>query len=261
MKRLVLYAILVFMCFSSTLAYAQEVLTNDSIIKLVGAGLSEELIVGMVNSQPGIYKLGTDDILSLKKQGVSDKTIAAMLKKNESATSGKPVGVGPELSTTGYPTEIGIYIRKEKEWIEIQPEVINWKTGGIFKSIATAGIVKGDVNGNIEGKQSRNRVNTPLEFLIYAPEGVAITEYQLLKLRENKQYREFRTVTGGVLHTKGGATRDLVSFEGKKVASRTFLVTLSGISTGEYGFLPPGAFASASSSSSLGKMYTFSLLE
>jgi hypothetical protein len=46
----------------------------------------------------------------------------------------------------------------------------------------------------------RNKVNTPLEFCIYAPEGVAITEYQLLRLRDQKEYRELRTVTGGVLH-------------------------------------------------------------
>ena len=131
----------------------------------------------------------------------------------------------------------------------------------MLKSIASAGIVKGDVNGHINGRNSRNKVNTPLEFCIYAPEGVAITEYQLLRLRDQKEYREFRTVTGGVLHVKGGATRDLLPFEGSKVASRTFVVTLQNLGPGEYGFLPPGAFVSASSSSSLGKMYTFSVLE
>jgi hypothetical protein len=83
----------------------------------------------------------------------------------------------------------------------------------------------------------------------------------LLRLRDKNDYREFRTVTGGVFHVKGGATRDLLPFEGSKVASRTFVVTLGSFGPGEYGFLPPGAFTSASSSSSLGKMYSFSVLE
>ena len=36
------------------------------------------------------------------------------------------------------------------------------------------------------------------------PEGTAITEYQLLRLRDAKDGREFRTVTGGVMHVSGG---------------------------------------------------------
>lgn len=244
-----------------SILFAQESLTNDSVIKLVRAGLSEDLIVQTVNSQPGAYALGADNIVALKQAGISDKIIAAMLKRNESADAKRSAGVGPDVSAAGFPDEIGVYIRKDNKWIEIQPEVINWKTGGVLKSIASAGIVKGDVNGHLQGKSSRNKVNTPLEFCIYAPEGVAITEYQLLRLRDKNEYREFRTVTGGILHVKGGATRDLVEFEGKKMASRTFVVNLQNLGSGEYGFLPPGAFVSANSSSSLGKMYTFSLLE
>lgn len=236
---------------------AQEPLTNDAVVKLVKAGLSEELIVQMIGSQPGNYKLSADDVLSLKNQGVSDKIITAMLNKGAGATPGR---VTADPGPGGYPSEIGVYWKKEQEWLEILPEVVNWKTGGVFKSVVTAGIVKGDVNGHLNGKQSRNRLTTPLEFLIYTPEGVAITEYQLLKLRENKNNREFRTVTGGVLHAKGGATRDLMSFDAKKVATRTFLVNLTNLKSGEYGFLPPGAFVSASSAS-IGKMYTFTILE
>lgn len=261
MKTAMLWTMMAIFVLGISPLFAQESLTNDSVIKLVKAGLGEDLIVQTVNSQPGRYALDADNIVTMKKAGVSDKIIAAMLNRNN-AEGGRPVrGVGPDLSVGGYPTEIGIYIKRENQWIEIQPEVINWKTGGVLKSIASAGIVKGDVNGHLQGKSSRNKVNTPLEFCIYAPEGVAITEYQLLRLRDKNEYREFRTVTGGVLHVKGGATRDLVEFEGKKMASRTFVVNLHNLGSGEYGFLPPGAFVSASSSSSLGKMYTFSLLE
>jgi hypothetical protein len=262
MKRLGTYHAAVFVLLLPVLVSGQESLTNDSVIKLMKAGLSEDLIVQTVNSQPGKYLLGADDIVALKNAGVSDKIIAAMLKRNENPAGARPAsGVGPEVSASGYPNEIGVYIKRDNKWIEIQPEVINWKTGGVLKSIATAGIVKGDVNGHINGRNSRNKVNTPLEFCIYAPEGVAITEYQLLRLRDQKEYREFRTVTGGVLHVKGGATRDLLTFDGSKVASRTFVVNLQSLGPGEYGFLPPGAFTSASSASSLGKMYTFSVLE
>ena len=244
------------------LASAQETLTNDSVAKMVKAGLGEGLIVSMIQNQPGKYTLTPDGLVKLKEQGVSDKVLSAMVAKGSASTpsGGEPASVEPPSGDIPQNLEIGVYYKKAGKWAEMLPDVVNWKTGGVMKSIATAGVVKGDVNGHIEGPHSRNSVASPVEVLIYSPEGVAITEYQLLRLRDNKGSREFRTVTGGVMHVSGGATRDLVPFEGKKIATRTYKVLLPNLGAGEYGFLPPGAVTSASSAS-LGKMYSFRLLE
>jgi len=244
------------------LASAQETLTNDSVAKMVKAGLGESLIVSMIQNQPGKYTLTPDGLVKLKEQGVPDKVLAAMVAKGSTGapSSSEPANAEPASGDIPQNIELGVYYKKAGKWAEMLPDVVNWKTGGVMKSIATAGVVKGDVNGHIEGPHSRNSVATPVEVLIYAPEGVAITEYQLLRLRDNKGSREFRTVTGGVMHVSGGATRDLVPFEGKKIATRTYKVLLPNLGAGEYGFLPPGAVTSASSAS-LGKMYSFRLLE
>ncbi len=150
--------------------------------------------------------------------------------------------------------------------MEMLPEIVNWKTGGVLKNIASAGVVKKDVNGHLPGEHSRNSVTSPLEFMIYMPEGVAITEYQLIRLRAQpaKDYREFRTITGGVFNTKSGAMRDMVPFEGKKTGNRLYSVVLPNtLGAGEYGFIYLGATGGAGgmSSLSMGKMYTFRLLE
>jgi hypothetical protein len=93
------------------------------------------------------------------------------------------------------------------------------------------------------------------------PEGVAITEWQLLRFHPHADNREFRTVTGGVFHVSGGATRDLMPFDGKKIATRSYAVSfLRGSGAGEYGFLPPGAFASINAASA-GKLYSFRIVE
>jgi hypothetical protein len=243
------------------LAGAQEALTNDAIVKMVKSGLGEDLVISMVQSQPGKYSLNPDELVKLKEAGVSEKILAAM------ATKG--VGGGSSAADTGATTgdpdipkdiDIGIYFKKGGKWEPILPEVVNWKTGGVFKTIATAGVVKGDVNGHIVGTNSRNSVKSPVEVLIYAPEGVEYTEYQLIHLHEHSDSREFRTVTGGVMHVSGGATRDIVPFEAKSAGKRMWRVLLPNLGAGEYGFLPPGAFGSANSAS-IGKMYTFRLLE
>jgi hypothetical protein len=54
---------------------AQEPLTNETVLKLVKAGIGEDTIVGMVNQQPGRYAVAADDILALKSAGVSDKIL------------------------------------------------------------------------------------------------------------------------------------------------------------------------------------------
>jgi hypothetical protein len=154
--------------------------------------------------------------------------------------------------------DVGVYIQQDACWQPLLPEIVNWKTGGVLKSVATHGIVKGDINGHINGKSSRNSLHSPVKLLIYAPEGTEYTEYQLIHLRENSHSREFRTVTGGVFHQSGGATRDVLPFEAQHAGKRMWAISLASLPAGEYGFLPPGAVA-ARSSASIGKMYTFRL--
>ena len=249
----------------SVFALAQDVLNNDAITKMVKAGLGEGVIVSMIQSQPGKYSLSADELVKLKQEGVSDKIMAAMVGKgagsaSPAASGSAPAAAGSADGDVPSGVDIGVYYKKADKWEEMLPEVVNWKTGGVVKHLASAGIVKGDVNGHINGAHTRNSLKTPVEVFIYAPEGVAITEYQLIHLHETADSREFRTVTGGVLHESGGATRDILPFEGKKVANRMYKVVLPSMGAGEYGFLPPGAISS-SSSASIGKMYTFRLVE
>jgi hypothetical protein len=157
--------------------------------------------------------------------------------------------------------EIGVYYNKAGKWTDLSPELVNFKTGGVLKTIGTAGVLKRDINGHINRLHSPNQLKTPVELLVYTPEGTAITEYQLLRLRDQKDSREFRTVTGGVFHASGGATRDTMPFDGKKVAARTYTVSLTGIASGEYGLLPPPTGDGTGSSGRIGKLYTFRVIE
>jgi hypothetical protein len=65
----------------AALCLAQTALTNDSIIKLVKAGLGEDVVMTIIQAQPGNYSTGSDDLIALKVAGVSDKIIAAMIDK------------------------------------------------------------------------------------------------------------------------------------------------------------------------------------
>jgi hypothetical protein len=233
------------------------VLTNDKVITMVQAGLAPSIIVNKIRTSKTNFNTSTDELIRLKQAHVPDDVVNVMLNPNAVSVT----NASASADTNGYPREIGVYLKKDNQWMEIQPELVNWKTGGVGKSIATLGVVKQDINGHLDGNRSRTLVTAPLEFMVVTPDGVAITEYQLIKLNEHKDDREFRTMTGGVFHAKGGADKDLVPFEGQKVASRTFTISLTGTKAGEYGFLPPGALTQLSGAATLGKMYTFSLAQ
>ena len=247
----------------------QTSLTNDAIVKMTKAGLGEDLVVSTIKAQPGAFTTSADDLIALKTAGVSDKVIAAMMDKMsgggaaapaKTAAPAAPVAAAPAPAVSPV-NEVGVYFKKQGAWTDLPPEVVNFKTGGVLKTIGTAGIVKGDINGNLQGDRSRTQIPQPVEILVYTPEGTAITEYQLLRLRVQKNSREFRTVTGGVLHVSGGATRDIVPFESKKTAPRTYEIVLPALGPGEYGILPPAGGDSNASSGRIGKIYSFRILE
>jgi hypothetical protein len=255
-----------------TVCLAQTALTNDAIIKMSKAGLGEEILLSTIKSQPGRYTTAPDDLIALKRANVSDKVIAAMIEKGgggESAPAPAAAPVNRPVARKPAPApaepapvnEVGVYFLKNDTWNDLPPEVVNFKTGGVLKSIGTAGIVKGDVNGHLNGEHSKTGLKSPVSLLVYASEGVAITEYQLLRLRDSKDGREFRTVTGGVMHVSGGATRDLVPFESKKTAPRTYEIVLPNLGSGDYGLLPPAGGDSTSSSGRIGKIYSFRIIE
>src|ERR1022692_3672989 len=234
-------------------------MNNDSVIKMAKAGLSDDVIVGSINGQPGSYRTSTDDLIALKTAGVSDKVIGAMISKS---SGGAPaVASTPAMAGAGPVNEVGVYYKKGDAWTDLHPEVVNFKTGGVLKTIGTAGIVKGDVNGHLNGEHSSTQLKTPVTLLVYTHEGVDITEYQLLRLRESKDAREFRTVTGGVMHVSGGATRDLLTFESKKIAPRTYQILFPNIGSGEYGLLRPSSSDSTSSSGRIGKISSSRIVE
>lgn len=244
------------------LCFAQTQLTNESVIKMVKADLGEAIIISTINGQPAKFATSADDLINLKQAGVSDNIIHAMIVKMSGGGAAAPAAAASAASPEKGPvSEVGVYYKKNEVWTDLPPEVVNFKTGGVLKTIGTAGIVKGDINGRVNGEHSRTVIKTPVSLLVYASEGVAITEYQLLRLRGSKDAREFRTVTGGVLHVSGGQTRDVVPFESKKVAPRTWEIVLPNLGEGDYGLLPPASTDATASSGRIGKVYSFRILD
>jgi len=255
---------------------AQQDLNNSAVLKMTKAGLSAEIVSATISANPGHYDVSPDAMIALKKAGVGDAVISAMIAKNSGGgaqAQASPGGAGFALASApsavsnvnGLPPgvdSVGVYVKDATgNWAEVDAEVVNFKTGGALKHIGSAGIVKGDLNGNVAGFHSRFGLHSPAEFILYVPEGTSPGEYQLIRFRVSSNSREFRSLTGGVAHTSGGATRDVVEFTTKKIAPRVYQVTVGGdAGKGEFGFLPP-LDSNGKNITSSGKIYTFTLGE
>jgi hypothetical protein len=70
------------LCFvGAAFAIAQTALTNDSIIKMVKGGLSDDVVVSTIKAQMAEYSTNPDGLIALKTAGVSDKVITAMVDR------------------------------------------------------------------------------------------------------------------------------------------------------------------------------------
>lgn len=63
-------------------AYGQQPdgpLTNAAVVKLVKAGFKEKTIITIINNRPSDFKLDTEQLINLKRSGVTENIILAML--------------------------------------------------------------------------------------------------------------------------------------------------------------------------------------
>jgi hypothetical protein len=235
-------------------------MSNQDVIEMVSLGLSDDVVIDKIHGGGETdFDTSIGGLKALKAAKVSDAVIRAMINPHPApAVSTAPV-VAPATSDSGIPQDIGVYIVLKGAVTEMEPEVLGWQSGGVMKSFATQGLTKGHINGKVMGPKSSLQAPNPFEFIIKAPEGTSVTEYQLLKLDEKGNRREFRAMTGGIIHPSEGAEKNAVPFTSEKIASRTWRIKLADLRKGEYGFLPPGV--SSQSISSAGKIYTFGVME
>lgn len=80
MKRLLSTTFLCLSLFAIGSAQQPEPpLTNAGVIKLVKAGFKEKTIITIIGNRPSDFKLGTEDLIVLKRNGVNENIIIAML--------------------------------------------------------------------------------------------------------------------------------------------------------------------------------------
>ena len=129
-------------------ALAEDVLTNQDVVKMVSAGLGEEIVIAKIKEAAHVnFRLEVDDLVGLKQAGLSEGVIHAMLERNRPA---------PQDSETRMQKNLGMEI------IEVSLKTGDHETPLIFVrgEMSSAGFMGyGATFMNFPGLQSKARTS------------------------------------------------------------------------------------------------------
>jgi len=256
MTRVVLTLILVAavsLSLPGATSLAQEVLTNDSVIQMVKAGLPEAVVIAKIKSTSSKFDLKTDSLVSLKKAGVSDKVLEAMVAAGSGAApstaAAAPAPPAPALAAGALKTQDVIYQLVGGKFVEMFPTSANLETNMAFFQSKSEVV--------LEGKKAQYRISEkqPVFLSTYSS-----TDAPLVRLKPGDEHNDRNLKIGsGAFMPFGGTQKMGVRNEDKipvtieRDPRGFYKVTPSAaLAPGEYGFILATGFGAGS-----GKIYDF----
>lgn len=238
-----------------------EVMTNEEVISLAQAGLSPSIIVNKIRTSKSKFDLSTDSLIKLKKAGISDDIVGAMLAANTgTTTTTNPVGTTSTVSNGDpndpmTPHNFGLYLYEEKDGArkltQMTPNVsAQNRTGGLFTSSLTYGLGKVKTKANLPGTTANLQLKeaTPTFYFyldnksggLNTASGIPSTpnEFTLVRFNVRSDNREVTIAKGNAFGTKGGLSDEyVVAFDAQDMGNGIFKVTPKiTLKNGEYGF-------------------------
>jgi hypothetical protein len=259
-KTLLLITLLLF----SPFLFAQQMLDNDAVVKLVNAGLSEELIVSTINASPGHYDTSPDGLIALKNAGASDKVVSAVVAR-ASAPPPPPVAApAPAVPAVAAPVDEndpmsphdpGIYLMTtahdgSRKMILIERAGSGrQKTANVWGYAFSYGLSKAKIKAEVPGPHAATRTAdaTPVFYMYFPPTGnlgaadtiSSPTQFSLLKLEQKKDHRETAVGKIGIGSAEAGNdSKNTFKFNTEKIRSYAYKVSPDmGLVAGEYAFI------------------------
>lgn len=248
-------------CLTTAIFGQEEILTNDEVISLSKAGLSNAIIVDKIRSSKTNFDLTTDGLIRLKRAGITDDVVAAMLSAKSGTSSSGGNQVSASNKGSGDPNNplsphgVGIYLYTEtngvRKMTELESNVVTQsRAGGMFGTAMTYGILKTKIKAKVPGVSANLQIpDTQPVFYFYLNEKdrtmstvkyfpASVNQFQLVRFHVKDKGRE---VTVGKVNAFGGkhgiSDEYLVEFSYEKVQDGIFKVTpKTSLTGGEYGF-------------------------
>jgi len=223
----------------STAVHAQETLTNQSIVDMAKAGLSERVIIAKIRNSPTSFDTQTDALIALKKNGNSEKIIEAMMSPSAAAAappaSAAPssVALAPAPAVAPAPPRPTVYQVVGGKEVELLASSTDVERTNARYSRSTEVVIQGNK------AKVRTAERQPVFVLTTAP-----SEMPLVKLDPGKNDRNLkvgsgsRVPYGGSTSTRGIRGEDMIAVDAERDSRGFYRVKpRTPLAPGEYGFV------------------------
>ena len=230
----------------SVLVLAQQAMNNDSVEKMIKAGLSDDTIAAAISSSPGGYDTSADALIALKRAGASDKVISAILIKSSSAAAApsalaaSPAEPNSQTPAAQEPELMGkLFFLKPNTQTLTQLPREQWKrkVKRGFTTVKALDVVAGEHSSfRISSKDRIVFVFRPFPDQVNAIQGIRLFTFAVTSGERicMVQEQKGRTHQGNL---------DVISFDAVKYGASSYALTPSGsnLAPGEYWVHVPGA--------------------
>ena len=240
--------------FTATSLTAQEVLTNDSLVALKKAGLSDSIIISKIKSSQTKFDVSTQGLIGLKNAGLSDQVIEAVVNAR-SGTAAPPAAAAPAAPAAAAgtaTTKETIYHLAGGKYVELNPAASSMETNVSFYSNKSELVLK--------GRKAQYRVTDkkPVFYSAWGP-----NEAPLVRMKPGSDHDDRNLKIGGGSFMPFGGTQsfgvrseDRIDVDAEKDARGLYKMSpKEPLKPGEYAFVL--TFGSAAGAS--GKVYDFGI--
>jgi hypothetical protein len=207
-------------------------LTLEGVVALVQTGVPEDLIITKIRKNGKPFDISAEEIVDLKKQGVTDTEIKLLLDPTQPYTSPPISSPGkhyPEdLHAASVPPDPGLYFWGEdkSQHVEIKMLLGQKVSGGLMKKSSTLAYLIGPAS-KLQIKES-----SPV-FYIRLAEGKEIENVVLVALLRNGDRRQLDLGPNSKEELKPGIVKQ---FESLEVGPHLFRISARNLPLGEYLF-------------------------
>jgi hypothetical protein len=273
-------------------------MTNQDVIKLVKAKISEDLIIAKIKQSKTRFDVSVDGLVALKEAGVSDNVIAVMMDPTAPAApppaappsaaaapapppkpafpaSNVPKEVAPTdahaaakaaaakpASVTSAPANYGVYIWSDgdlKPLGRVQTKVQISKFRSLLKSIP---FVRQKVDINIPGAHSTSRYDLVRPtFFAFFPASRDVSKFKLLQCKITGQRFDQRTLANASIMFSTEQNQDEVPCDIGPTAVKDLyrIFPREDVSSGEFGFVEGNTGSKSTSNIEILDVYDFAI--
>lgn len=171
---------------SVCLAQSTEKITNANIVGMAKAGLPQSVIIKTIESSDAKFDVSANAMILLKKQGVTNDVIAAMVEKTKGSSlpvkSSNPVSKLPSLDLIN---QLYTYQKTTGSVTPLEKTFAAMKAKTKFLGYGGASVVL-----TVDGEKSPVRIADTASTFIIHTSGISPSDFALYKLTVEKKKRQ-----------------------------------------------------------------------